>query len=616
MRIRLDRVRALAVAIVVATAVLAAPGTAAASAAASTSTAPTPQVSGNRLVDTRTGATWVAHAVNWPSFEYACQQGWAYAQAGRTSAAAAAMASWGINAVRLPLNEDCWLGTDGQPSFGSASGYRAAVRAWVDLLTANGLVVILDLHWSGGTGLVAGGQRPFLDDQSPAFWRSVASDYAASPSVMFDAFNEPYSTGSYRLTWTCWTNGGCAMPTALDGESPGTTTFTTTGMRDAIGAIRGAGARQPVLLGGLDYAHDLTGWLAATAALGDGQLVASWHNYPAQQTRGADWVGDWNAEAAPVAAKVPVIATEFAQTDGGTDFLTAFMTWADARGIGYAPWAWWWTDASDGPEANAYALIQNGSFAPRAPQGTAYAAHLRTLAGSPSTPPPPPPPAPIWDANGRVTARTASALVTALYQDVLHRTPDAGGRAYWVGALLNGLPVSSAVNGVLASPEYYIARVDAAYVSTLGRHADAAGLNYWLGQISSGALPVDQVQMTLTESDEFAWMRAGGDPVQFAYVLYRTLLGRAPSAGEAEYWSWAVTQYGRAAVVVSIYDSAESGNRRVDALYTTYFQRHADGGGLAYWTPIVLAQGDQSLRGQLVNSPEYVVNAVARYPNG
>ena len=68
--------------------------------------------------------------------------------------AIAAMTSWHINAVRLPLNEDCWLGINGAPARYSGARYRAAIRAYVARLNHAGLYVILDLHWSapGGHG--------------------------------------------------------------------------------------------------------------------------------------------------------------------------------------------------------------------------------------------------------------------------------------------------------------------------------------------------------------------------------------------------------------------------------------------------------------------------------
>jgi endoglucanase len=295
------------------------------------------------------------------------------------------MVSWGITAVRLPLNEACWLGVEGSPGYGTVAGYKAAIADWVAILNAAGLVVILDLHWTSPPGYPANGQRAMTSARSVTFWQQVAAAYAGNGSVMFDAFNEPYSrwnnatsSWAFQLTWACWRDGGCSAP--VENDQTGTlsgTKFTVAGMSSLVAAIRGAGADQPILLGGLDYSNDLRGWLAHRPA--DSQLVASWHNYPAQRCRTTTC---WNAEILPVAAVVPVIATEFGQTDGGNSFLTAFMDWADTHGIGYAPWAWWRTDASDGTAANLYALIADDQFTPKYPAGTALHDHLASLAGS------------------------------------------------------------------------------------------------------------------------------------------------------------------------------------------------------------------------------------------
>ena len=46
------------------------------------------------------------------------------------------MKSWDINAVRVPLNESCWLGINGiEPSLGGAA-YRAAIRTYVQSSSA------------------------------------------------------------------------------------------------------------------------------------------------------------------------------------------------------------------------------------------------------------------------------------------------------------------------------------------------------------------------------------------------------------------------------------------------------------------------------------------------
>jgi len=185
------------------------------------SAAPAPTVSGNRLVDATTGATFVPRGVNWPSFEYACHYGYAYgneagpATVGPTDEQARLIASWHANVVRVPLNQDCWLGDDGHPAGGlTATGYRDAVADWVGKLHAAGLVVILDLHWSGPNGVAADGQRMMGDDRSPAFWSSVAARFKDDRSVLFDAFNEPFSQSfddgtTVPLDWGCWRDGGC-----------------------------------------------------------------------------------------------------------------------------------------------------------------------------------------------------------------------------------------------------------------------------------------------------------------------------------------------------------------------------------------------------------------------
>ena len=96
----------------VALAVVAAGLVGGAPAIASSSPAPQPVVSGNHLIDARTGQVFVPRGVNYPGFEYACPEGWGYSQGTETQAAADAMVRWHINVVRLPLSEQCWLGLD------------------------------------------------------------------------------------------------------------------------------------------------------------------------------------------------------------------------------------------------------------------------------------------------------------------------------------------------------------------------------------------------------------------------------------------------------------------------------------------------------------------------
>ena len=354
-------------------------------AAASSAQADAPglRVDGNRLVRITDGSAFQVRGVNWPSFEYACAYDYAYSTTW-DAPAIAAIASWKVNTVRVPLNEDCWLGRDGASSKEgrTPAGYRAAVQAFVSALHDHGLVAILDLHWAAPDGTLATGQRAMPNARSVDFWSSVAGTFKGDRAVLFDVYNEPYSRYdgdalTFDLTWTCWRDGGCAAPLQNDQTAPyDGKTYAAVGMQALVDAVRGAGAPQPILLAGRDYANDLGGWLAHRPADGgpgtaDDQLAASLHTYPGQA---CSTVACWDATVAPVAAQVPVVTTEINQTDCKADHVQRLLEWADARGVGYAVWAWWVRD--DDPSCGSYAIVADAGGTPRGAVGSLYRSHL------------------------------------------------------------------------------------------------------------------------------------------------------------------------------------------------------------------------------------------------
>jgi endoglucanase len=316
-------------------------------------TAPEPVVVGNQIVDHRTNAPFVPRGVNWSGFEYLCAQGRGYSPLddlgpGADQDEATRMLAWGVTTVRLPLNEDCWQGTRGAPvsdpaTVRTAAGYRAAVTSFVRTLNGHGLVVILDLQSRKRADQDEFGNLAMPDAESLQFWTSVAGEFATDPSVMFDAFNEPYSrydnaAGAYalELTWDCWLNGGCQAPTDDDRVEPlGPGRYTAVGMAAVVTTIRAAGAHQPILLGGLDYANDLREILTHLPA--DNQLIASIHAYPGK--RCADMTC-WNTELLPVAARMPLMAGEVGDDSGDQSFLESFVNWANSHNLGWLAWAW------------------------------------------------------------------------------------------------------------------------------------------------------------------------------------------------------------------------------------------------------------------------------------
>ncbi len=347
------------------------------------------EVNGNRIRNIATGHEFIPRGVNWPSFEYACVQGWGYSNSGANPETAQAMLDWNINTVRIPLNQDCWLGDDDQPANGllppyrTAAGYRDAVETFVDDLTGAGLAVILDLHWTGQDGTVADGLRPMADDRSDDFWASAASRFKTNDAVIFDLFNEPHSRWdpaaldwAFLQTWSCWRQGGCEATDQADTDYPVTgAKYTTVGMRSLLAAVRGTGATQPVILSGLDYANDLSEWSERAPA--DDQLIAGFHNYPGQD---CNYAACWVGKIETVAATHPVITSEFGQRNCQSNHIVRYMKWADVRGIGYLAWAWWVLPIEG---CTNYALITDLDGTPTPTYGAPFRAHLE----DPATPP-------------------------------------------------------------------------------------------------------------------------------------------------------------------------------------------------------------------------------------
>ena len=135
-------------------------------------------------------------------------------------------------------------------------------------------------------------------------------------------------------------DGGCTLPVTVDGTDPGSDpqTYTAVGMQALVDAIRATGASQPILLGGLSYANDLSGWLAHEPTDPDHQLAASFHNYEGEA---CSTLSCWNDEIAPVAAQVPVVTGEFDENDvcpAGPTTASIRPTWTGPTGPASATW--------------------------------------------------------------------------------------------------------------------------------------------------------------------------------------------------------------------------------------------------------------------------------------
>ena len=313
------------------------------------------KVVGNQLVNAA-GRPLRLLGVDRSGTEYACAQGWGIFDGPSDQASIAAMGAWHVNAVRVPLNEDCWLGINGVNPLFSGAAYRDAVVAYVGRLNTAGLIAVLDLHWSAPGGLLAAGQQVMADaDHSPAFWSSVGGTFKAISGVVFDLYNEPHD-----INWSCWRNG-CTTSAG----------WQAAGMQALLNALRSSGAAQPALAGGVNWAGDLSEWLTWRPSDPAGQLGASAHIYNFSQ---CNTVSCWATQIAPVAASVPVVTGEMGENDCAHGFVDSYMSWADTAGVGYLGWSWNTTSCGAGP-----ALITAYTGTPTA-FGAGLQSHLATFA--------------------------------------------------------------------------------------------------------------------------------------------------------------------------------------------------------------------------------------------
>lgn len=340
-----------------------------------TSLSPAPQlhVRGNQILDSNNTPVRLL-GVNRSGTEYQCLRSGIF-DGPSDETSILAMLNWHINAVRIPLNEDCWLNINlGTSSFGGGL-YQDAIANYVNQLIANGITPILDLHWSAPGSQTATGLQPLPDrDHSLMFWSQVAATFRGNDAVIFDLFNEPYPDSNLKTTtaWRCWRDGTNSRdcPAGTAGLN-----YAAAGMQELVTAIRNTGATNIIMLGGIQYASTLDQWMEykPTDPLND--IVASWHFYNNSECNQS---ACWTSEVLPVIEHYPLIAGEIGENDAESAFITRVMNFLDApgknlRAQSYLAWVW-------NTDQTVYDLITdytNGT--PTSPYGWAFKNHLAFL---------------------------------------------------------------------------------------------------------------------------------------------------------------------------------------------------------------------------------------------
>ena len=217
----------------------------------------------------------------------------------------------------------------------------------------------------------------------------------------------------------------------------------------------------------------------------------------------------------------------------------------------------------------------------------------------------------VVDAPGAATAVTAGKFaveehkwVRSLYVNLLGRTPEPAGFAYWIGDAKGGKSAESIASGFFNSEELCTNRVTELYKKLLGREPDAGGLRGWVDQLKQGK-PMQQIITGFLDSAEYK----GKHPVPDAWVesLYVNLLGRASEAKGKSGWVGSLKSGASTASVISGFlKSPEYCTKRVTEFYRHFLGREPEQAGLQGW--VNQATGGtamQTIERGFVCSPEY-----------
>jgi endoglucanase len=195
-------------------------------------------------------------------------------------------AAEGMNIIRLPF---AWERLQPVMNGPLDQNYLSLIDNVVNYAASKGMTVDLDLH---NYGLYYGNPVGGASVPNSAFanlWSQVAQHYASTPNVMFDLMNEPY-----EQTGQQWVQSANA----------------------AIAAIRGTGASQEILVGGVNYENG-EAWTTSSDVFMSG-IVDPKMNFAYEVHQ---YINVWNG---PITS---VVSPTF-----GADSLQAVTQWAQANG--------------------------------------------------------------------------------------------------------------------------------------------------------------------------------------------------------------------------------------------------------------------------------------------
>lgn len=135
-----------------------------------------------------------------------------------------------------------------------------------------------------------------------------------------------------------------------------------------------------------------------------------------------------------------------------------------------------------------------------------------------------------------LTDEWAGVQVRALYDKILNRTLDSKGYAYWMDQVRRGVQIEQIAAYFYGGEEYFSRAggtnakfLDRLYLDLLGRSSDSKGRAYWLPLLDSRRITRTDAATNFYASIESRTSRVQG--------LYRQILGRKADGSGLDYWT-------------------------------------------------------------------------------
>jgi hypothetical protein len=195
--------------------------------------------------------------------------------------------------------------------------------------------------------------------------------------------------------------------------------------------------------------------------------------------------------------------------------------------------------------------------------------------------------------------------INQLYIDLLGRSADAAALTTLNGLLTGGATRASVASVVLTSAEYRQRLLTDFYSTFLHRPISAAEVSFWGPAFASG-MTDEQIEAQILASPEY-FALGGSSNSSWINRVFNEVLGRAPSAAETSAYLTLLGSNSRLSVGLSILNSLEAANHRVQLAFPRFLHRSPTGTETS--TFVALLQGgltDEQFLAQLVASDEYV----------